>query len=201
VVTEDTEAKKEQLNECRTNLDTIYATLGLTYPGCGSGAGWSGDRPLAAWAQGKSEYSQDVKDRADYVYDNSCPTADSGDDGTYQDNQNLSENTTEETGYQNGHYDGQLSTEDDSALVGNQVHCDPYNAIQQTHNATVNNDEDGTYNPSHQQPFNFEVETGDYSGHDNPQDVGANATVNPGENSGYNPVANGTYYPLYDSPF
>ncbi len=65
------------LNEIQTNLDTIYAALGITRGGCVSGAGWT-EFPLAGGLVDPKLSSQpkQLRDATDYAYDNKCPAHD-----------------------------------------------------------------------------------------------------------------------------
>lgn len=91
------------LNEVQDNIDTIYAALGITRTGCGSGAGWT-EFPIAGGLVTDilSAQPQQLRDAIDYAYDNKCPAYDNG----YQDGVD----TTEETGYRNADLDGYDST-------------------------------------------------------------------------------------------
>ena len=120
--TGDDPENEESLNECKTNLDTIYSDLSLTCPGCGSGAGWDADWPIAAQEPANASLMTEMKDRCDYAYDNSCPTADTNDYTSYQNPENSAEDTTEETGYQNSHNNNQEINEDDSAFPSLQTY-------------------------------------------------------------------------------
>lgn len=62
------------LNEIRTNLDTIYTALGITRPGCGSGAGWSSYWPIVAGYTILTGHPQQLRQVADYAYENLCPS-------------------------------------------------------------------------------------------------------------------------------
>jgi len=91
------------MNEVQTNLDTIYNALGITRTDCGSGAGWT-EFPIAGGlvTDKLSIQAQQLRDVTDYAYENKCPAYNSG----YQDGVD----TTEDSGYNNGHLDGYDST-------------------------------------------------------------------------------------------
>lgn len=64
------------LNEIKTNLDSIYSYLGLTRTGCASGAGWSSIWPI----QGnytvpiQASHFLELRNVIDYAWDRWCRT-------------------------------------------------------------------------------------------------------------------------------
>ncbi|MBA7589098.1 hypothetical protein ES708_31173 [subsurface metagenome] len=109
------------MNEVQTNLDTIYAALGITRTGCASGAGWTEFPITGRLVTDKlSAQPQELRDVTDYAYDNKCPAYDSG----YQDGVD----TTEDTGYNNGYLDGYDNTHVVSDCPSYYYpHCSGYN--------------------------------------------------------------------------
>lgn len=66
--------KTTHTNEMRTNLDSVYSWLGITYPGCISGAGWQDYWPVEDGAIVQYQHHNAVRDRADYADENFCVT-------------------------------------------------------------------------------------------------------------------------------
>mgnify|MGYP001773958814 CR=1 FL=1 len=64
------------LNEIKTNIDSIYSYLGTTYPGCASGAGWSSIWPIQGGGTVPilASHFLELRSKVDYVYDNWCRT-------------------------------------------------------------------------------------------------------------------------------
>jgi len=60
------------VNEIKTNLDSIYTALGITRTGCASGAGWT-ELPVSAGDVITSAQFQQLRGATDYAYDNKCP--------------------------------------------------------------------------------------------------------------------------------
>lgn len=102
VWTEDISLKVRQfaanMNEAQDNIDTLYAALVLTRPGCGAGAGWTVFPITDGVDHILTTQPQQLRDAIDYAYENMCLAF----DGIYQDGVD----TTEETGYQNAHLEG-----------------------------------------------------------------------------------------------
>ena len=71
-------ANAADLNEVKTNLDTIYTALSITKTGCASGAGWV-ELPVAAGDSIKSVDFQELRSVTDYAYDHRCPVHDVAD--------------------------------------------------------------------------------------------------------------------------
>lgn len=112
------------VNEVKTNLDTIYDDLSITRNGCGSGAGWS-EFPVSAGDAITSAQFQEMRDVADYAYDNKCPGydsdynsgVDSDDDSGVDGDYNSVVNSNEHTGYDNGD-DGTAQSPNNDTVQG-----------------------------------------------------------------------------------
>jgi len=61
------------VNEVKTNIDSIYTALGITRSGCASGAGWT-ELPVSAGDSITSAQFQQMRDAADYAHENPCTT-------------------------------------------------------------------------------------------------------------------------------
>jgi len=143
------------VNEVQTNIDTIYAALGIVRTGCASGAGWT-EFPIAGGLVTPilSAQPQQLRDATDYAYENKCPAYDSG----YKDGVD----TTEDTGYNNGD------------LVGVDVTYHPgyYSDEHGTYKSGVDTGYDSTYNPGY---CNDE-----HTGWNNGVNTGYDSAYNPG---------------------
>ena len=65
------------INEIKTNIDTIYTYRSITRNGCGSGAGWS-ELPVSVGEVIESADIQELRDAADYAQENICGIDNSG---------------------------------------------------------------------------------------------------------------------------
>jgi len=67
--------RPSNLNEIRTNINTIYSTLGIHYtcPPETCGADWPDYWPVSGTRIIQTSYPQDLRDRTDYAYENLCP--------------------------------------------------------------------------------------------------------------------------------
>ncbi len=92
------------VNEIKTNLDSIYSELGITRTGCVSGAGWT-ELPVSAGDPITSAQFQEMRDVTDYAYDNKCPTYFSG----AQASVDFGDNNVHLFGYDSTVYTGQYS--------------------------------------------------------------------------------------------
>lgn len=61
------------INEIKTNIDSIYTYLSLTRAGCTSGAGWT-VIPVSVGNIITSAQFKQLRDVADYAYDRRCTT-------------------------------------------------------------------------------------------------------------------------------
>lgn len=114
------------VNEVQDNIDTIYATLDLTRPGCASGAGWT-EFPIAGLTAMLPAQPQQLRDAIDYAHENPCPAY----NNVYQDGVD----TTEDTGYNDGYLAGADTT---------------YNpGYYNNQHGTYKTGEDSTYNSGH----------------------------------------------------
>ncbi len=119
------------VNEVKTNLDTIYTTLSITRGGCASGAGWT-ELPVSTGDDITSAQFQQMRDATDYAYDNKCPG--------YCNDENTGYNYGDDTGANTGE-DGTYCSSD---LGGRNL--SGYNLNEKgTYNTGANSDEDGTY--------------------------------------------------------
>ncbi|MBA7715388.1 hypothetical protein ES703_124430 [subsurface metagenome] len=154
----------EDLNEIKTNLDSIYDALGITRAGCGSGAGWV-NLPVSDLEAVDNEHHQELRDVADYAYEHKCPSYCSG--------ENVSEDSGENTGYCSGQNTGAKSGDDgaycgthnSSQLTGHlNIHYDIHDTIVKAINKTSDNP---TYKSS-----DYPSDNPTYKGSDNPSYFG-----------------------------
>ena len=120
----------EDVNEMKTNLDTVYTDLGITRGGCGSGAGWS-DLPKSGGDPINSTTFQELRDVADYAQENSCP---SYCDTNYGPNQTATRDSNQNPDY-GADNNGLNSSEDTSNWVADDA----------TEDGTVHGTNNGTY--------------------------------------------------------
>lgn len=146
------------INEVKTNLDSIYTALGITRGGCGAGAGWV-ELPVAVDSLIESADFQEMRDVTDFAKDNKCPaydatdrapfnaTADSGvlnnDHGTYNSNHDLSEDVDDK-----GTYESYNMSAEDTSEHGT------YNSGA---NSGILDDDHGTYESGHDTGYCTEV--------------------------------------------
>ncbi|MBA7667652.1 hypothetical protein ES703_75749 [subsurface metagenome] len=144
------------LNEIQTNLDTIYTALGITRNGCASGAGWT-QFPIAGGlvTPKLSAQPQELRDVTDYAYENKCPAYNSG----YQDGVD----TTEDTGYNNGHLSGYDSTYKPG------YYSDQHGTYNNGHLLGY----DSTYKPGYDSGDDISYDNGDLAGVDSSHYPGA----------------------------
>ena len=95
--------ENEDLNEIRTNLDSIYSYLEITYPGCTSGAGWTGVWPLKGKEAGtpdsiQSAHPQELRDKTDYADDHYCSADKASYNTTVYSNQNSTYKSSNNSG-------------------------------------------------------------------------------------------------------
>ena len=144
--------ENEDLNEIHDNLDSIYSYLGITYPGCTSGAGWTGFWPLKGKEAGtpdsiRSAHPQELRDKTDYADDHYC----SADNANYNTTVYSNQNST----YQSTYNSGVKSTNNATVYSGqNSTYQSTYNStVKSSNNGTVNISEDSFY----KSPYNSTV--------------------------------------------
>lgn len=151
------------VNEIKTNLDTIYSDLGIDRDGC-TGAGWS-ELPVSSGDAIANAQFQEMRDVTDYADTNKCPS----DNATYQ----STEYTTEDSGYESYYNYGYDSSDDNSVDSG-------YNSNENTgENATYDASAEGTYNSTEygtvDSPYNSTEYTTEDSGYNSSYDNGYNS--------------------------
>lgn len=96
-------------DEMVTNLDTIYAALGINYPAC-AGAAWV-EQPVNAGDPVMGADYDELQDRTDFADDNKCPL--------YYGTNQADEKNVQETGYNSGDWVVEYTTQ--NPLYGD--HC------------------------------------------------------------------------------
>jgi len=150
------------VNEIKTNLDSIYTSLGITRTGCASGAGWT-KLPVSAGDAITSVQFQELRNVTDYAYDNKCPGYCSDEHTGYQSSHQAgvdsSHNTTyysdQHTGYQSSYNYGVLGTY--YATYYSDQHTGYYTShqagVDSSYNATVNSTYRSTVNTSYNETY------------------------------------------------
>ncbi len=92
------------INEVKTNLDTIYAALAITRGGCGAGGGWV-ELPVGVGDLIKSVDFQEMRAVADFANDNRCPSFDVADFGSDEAVHDAGVNNLEDSGYHSNNED------------------------------------------------------------------------------------------------
>jgi len=113
------------MNEVKTNIDSIYTYLSITRTGCGSGAGWT-ELPVSAGSPIENVDLAQLRAAIDYAYDNKCQSAygtyNSGADGGYE----SGVLTGQDSGAVSGVNSGADSGEDSGANPTNNGVCAPF---------------------------------------------------------------------------
>ena len=122
------------LNEVKTNLDTIYTALSITKTGCASGAGWV-ELPVSAAGVIQSADFQELRAVTDYAYDNRCPVHDVADNSGVDTGDNSAEDNNDHGTYNSPYDSGVLN--------------DDHGLYQSAHDAGYDLDDHGTYQSSY----------------------------------------------------
>ena len=174
--------ENEDLNEIRTNLDSIYSYLEITYPGCTSGAGWTGVWPLKGKEAGtpdsiQSAHPQELRDKTDYADDHYC----SADKASYNTTVYSNQNST----YKSSNNSGVKSTDNATVYSGQN------STYRSTYNSGVDSTDYGTVysgqNSSYKSTYNSGVDSYAYG------------TVKTGEDTLYKSTYDSTVKYSYDS--
>ena len=91
--------ENEDFNEIKTNMDTIYTSMGISRPGC-TGPGWT-LLPVSDGGAITSAQMQQIRDVIDYADTNSCPA----NNGAYNTYVYSGQNAIVDSSY-NGYVDG-----------------------------------------------------------------------------------------------
>lgn len=108
----------DDINEVKTNIDTVYTYRSITRTGCGSGAGWS-ELPVSVGGPIESADMQELRDAADYAEDNICGTNFNGEHLTENQTNNVSVFTTHVGAEDNGDESTDRSSEHTAYLTSN----------------------------------------------------------------------------------
>jgi len=119
------------VNEVKTNLDSIYTALGITRGGCGAGGGWV-ELPVGVGDLIESADFQEMRDVTDFAYDNRCPSFDAADFGSDEAVHDEGVDVGDNTGY---------NSDDDSSYDDND-----HGTYESGHDTSVNDYDDDSFN-------------------------------------------------------
>jgi hypothetical protein len=130
--------KAADVNEVKTNLDSIYSAISKTRTGCASGAGWT-ELPVSAGNPITYNQFKQVRDAADYIDTNFCATYYSG---------HLSGvNSTHNSSYNNDVCTGVLSSHQSG--VDNSYYTSDYSGAYTGVDISYDSGHNGAYNGTH----------------------------------------------------